>query len=303
MRAQTTCNMTARVLSGALLAAAFAATPMLATACNPCRSRYRAGTMCGACKPCAANPCAVSPCAANPCAADPCAANPCAANPCAADPCAADPCAADPCAAHPCGPCGACAADPCAAAAMRDAVQRPDDYQPFEGDRADLELYGEELFYDDTLSTNGMSCATCHTGLSGYQATFAEPYPHRVAMGANQFGMDEVHLDEMIQICMVAPMAAEPLAWDSKELAALVAFLEVEQQRFEADPCAANPCAANPCAANPCAANPCAANPCAANPCAAAEPAESSGFERALATARPMPACATGHGLQASGTK
>ncbi len=279
-------NVSASVLSGTILAAAFAAVPMMSFACNPCRSSCRPGASCRA----------------NPCAADPCGANPCAANPCAANPCAAAPCAADPCAADPCAPCGACAADPCAAAAMRDAVQRPDDYQPFQGDQEDLALYGEELFYDDTLSTNGMSCATCHGGLSGYQATFADPYPHQVAMGLNQFGMEQVHLDEMIQICMVAPMAAEPLEWDSRELPALVAFMEQEQQRFQADPCAADPCAADPCApcgVNPCA--PCAANPCAANPCAANDPEPEARY--AIASARAMPACSTGHSLQAADSR
>jgi len=86
-------------------------------------------------------------------------------------------------------------------------------------------------------------------------------------MGANQFAMDEVHLDEMIQICMVQPMQAEPLEWGGEDLAALVTFMEKEQEKYQK----ANPCAAkNPCAmkkkCNPC-------NPCAANPCASVNPA------------------------------
>ena len=92
-------------------------------------------------------------------------------------------------------------------------------------------------------------------------------------MATDLYGMKTVHADEMVQLCMVTPMAGKPLDWKSKELAALVAYVESEQQGFKAHlakaPCAAkNPCAArNPCAAkNPCAAN----NPCAAkNPCAA----------------------------------
>jgi cytochrome c len=37
-------------------------------------------------------------------------------------------------------------------------------------------------------------------------------------------GLKQVSLDEMVQFCMVVPMAAKPLAWDSKELAALTAY-------------------------------------------------------------------------------
>ncbi|GAA3528783.1 c-type cytochrome [Zobellella aerophila] len=213
-------------------------------------------------KPCAANPCAVkNPCAANPCAVK----NPCAANPCAVkSPCAANPCAVkNPCAAKP------AAVNPCAAK----AVQRPANYQPYQGDKAELVSLGQALFNDTSLSSNGLSCSSCHQGQQMYQASFAMAYPHPVAMAQGQFGLSQVHLDEMIQICMVAPMAAQPLAWDSKELAALVAYVETEQATF--NPCAAkSPCAANPCAAkNPCAANPCAVkNPCAANPCAAKSP-------------------------------
>ncbi len=97
-------------------------------------------------------------------------------------------------------------------------------------------------------------------------ATFAQPYPHRVVMPFQQAGVDQVDVDEMVQFCMVVPMQAETFAWDSKELLALSSYTLSLQGGF--NPCAAkNPC--NPCAAsNPC--NPCAAaNPCAAscNPC------------------------------------
>ncbi len=225
----------------------------------------------------AANPC--NPCAANPCAANPCAANPCAANPCAANPCAANPCAANPCAANPC------------AGAKVDAnlVTRPAGTSLAKGD---VKL-GEKLFKDTGLSTNGMSCQTCHEDNAAFEASFAKPYPHKVAMAAVQGGVTSIDLDEMVQFCLVVPMETKPLPWDSKELAALTAYTAELQKSFMANPCAgknpcgnpcgnpcagknpcANPCAnpcGNPCAgknpcANPCG-NPCAANPCAANPC------------------------------------
>ena len=181
--------------------------------------------------------------------------NPCAAsNPCAAAP----PCAANPCASNPC----AAKANPCAAK----VVTRPADYRPYTGDTAQLVSMGAALFKDTSLSSNNMSCSTCHgneQNMTMYQPSFAKAYPHPVAMATDQFGLDQVFLDEMIQICMVSPMAAEPLPWDSQELATLTAYVGSLQQGFTPNPCAANPCAArNPCAAsNPCA----AANPCAAN--------------------------------------
>jgi hypothetical protein len=51
-------------------------------------------------------------------------------------------------------------------------------------------------------------------------------------MGVQQFGMETVYADEMVQICMVAPMAAEPLAWDSDEIASLSAFVVDAQARY-----------------------------------------------------------------------
>ena len=145
---------------------------------------------------------------------------------------------------------------------------------------------GMELWSDASLSgTGATSCSTCQTGdgTAMMNASFAEPYPHRVAMARDRAGLDQVTAAEMVQLCMAIPMNAEPLDYGSVELAAITAQVEELQKSFDpskaggtnpcaANPCAANPCAANPCAANPCAANPCAANPCAANPCAANPP-------------------------------
>jgi hypothetical protein len=76
-------------------------------------------------------------------------------------------------------------------------------------------------------------------------------------MAEEQGGVKQVELDEMVQFCMVVPMAARPLGWESRELAALTAYVAQVQKTFAPNPSAArNPCAAkNPCAAgNPCAA-------------------------------------------------
>ncbi len=127
---------------------------------------------------------------------------------------------------------------------------------------------GKQLWNDTSLSTNGLACNSCHNGGALLNATFAEPYPHQVAMPTQQAGVGAIDIDEMVNFCMLAPMQAAPLEWNSKEILALSAYSLELQSTF--NPCAAkaagsNPC--NPCGANPCGANPCGANPC--NPCAA----------------------------------
>ena len=84
-------------------------------------------------------------------------------------------------------------------------------------------------------------------------ASFAEPYPHPVQMAKDRAGLDQVTAAEMVQLCMVIPMQAEPLDYGSIELAALTAYVEQLQGGFDPSGTAGvNPCAANPCAANPC---------------------------------------------------
>lgn len=108
-------------------------------------------------------------------------------------------------------------------------ITRPAGYKPMAGDAA----LGEKLFNDTKLSTNVMSCASCHADHGAFQASFAKPYPHTVAMAKDQLGRKTVHLDEMIQGCMVMPMAAKPLPWNSKELAGLTAYLLTVQKTFK----------------------------------------------------------------------
>ncbi len=193
-------------------------------ACSPCKGKCRGSQQCKAgCNPCAGkNPCASK----NPCAAKRC--NPCAVkkrcNPCATKGC--NPCAAG-------GKCGA-KANPCAAK----KVTRPVGYQPYAGNPCTLMAQGKKLFSDTSLSSNGLSCATCHMDGAGYNATFANAYPHSVAMARDIFGLSTVHLDEMVQICMVRPMAAEPLPWGGEKLAALTQYMASVQAELAANPCA-----------------------------------------------------------------
>ena len=178
-------------------------------------------------------------------------------------------------AANPCSPCSPrtrsnpsavkknpCAArNPCAAAGTKvdpRLVTRPKGAKLAGGDRAEMLKLGLSLWNDTKLSTNNLSCNTCHQGGAAFQDTFAKPYPHYVAMAREQGGFKRINLDEMVQFCLVVPMATKPLDWDSRQLAALTAYTAEMQKTFK--PAAAgkpNPCAPkNPCAprSNPCAA-------------------------------------------------
>lgn len=113
--------------------------------------------------------------------------------------------------------------------AQNAAAVRPAGYKPKAGDAA----AGEKLFVDKKLSTNGMSCATCHANNASFSESFAKPYPHKVAMANDDMGIKSIHLDEMIQACMVMPMQAKPLPWNSKELADLTAYVTQIQKTFK----------------------------------------------------------------------
>jgi Di-haem cytochrome c peroxidase len=186
--------------------------------------------------------------AANPC--NPCAAN--VSNPCAAkNPCAArNPCAAQ----NPCNPCAA------AMGKIDGSKIRQGDNKLSSGgySKAELVAMGEKLWNDKSLSKAGTtSCSTCHVNkYAMMNKTFADPYPHTVAMAKERAGLDKVNAAEMVQLCMVIPMQNEPLDWNSVELAALSEYVTSIQSGYAGmNPCMGmNPC--NPCKGmNPC--NPC----------------------------------------------
>lgn len=114
----------------------------------------------------------------------------------------------------------------------RKLVLRPMFSKRFKGDQAALEARGAELFNDASLSTNGLMCSSCHTDFAGYNDTFKKPYKHFVQMGKDMFGLNKISAETMVQICMVAPMEAKPLAWDSEELAALSTYVVALQKEF-----------------------------------------------------------------------
>ena len=78
-----------------------------------------------------------------------------------------------------------------------------------------------------------MACQTCHTNNGLFQLGFATPYPHEVAMALDRAELAKVDAEQMVQLCMVVPMAAEPLPWDSTDLAALTAYVLNVQKSFK----------------------------------------------------------------------
>ncbi len=166
---------------------------------------------------------------------------------------------------NPCGmkhknPCGGMAADQIDAK----LIMRPAGVALFAGaSRAQLVKDGERLFRDSSLSPNKTTCNDCHASNDLFKPGFAKPYPHKVSMAKERAGVSgSLQADEFVQFCMLAPMASKPLAWDSRELAALAAYVvDVKQKGYRAA-MKANPCAMkggakmrNPCGMkhkNPC---------------------------------------------------
>jgi len=113
-------------------------------------------------------------------------------------------------------------------------VQRPDGVAAFEGDPVELAEAGEALWNDASLGTAGVACSSCHVGGAQFKDSFRQPYPHQVAMAKSMSDLESINGEQMVQFCMIVPMKGEPLAWDSRELAALAAYVDVEQRNFAA---------------------------------------------------------------------
>lgn len=111
-------------------------------------------------------------------------------------------------------------------------ITRPANYRPYRGNLTDLRAYGKKLYRDQRLSTNGQSCNSCHQNFSNFTLEFTRSYPHRVAKAVLLTGKERIQLDEMIQLCILSSMEAQPLIWNSRTLAALVAYTEKVQQDF-----------------------------------------------------------------------
>lgn len=121
---------------------------------------------------------------------------------------------------------------------------------------------GKKLWNNPKLGKSGMSCMTCHARHKDLNLDKVGPFPHFVAMPDRV-----VTLDQMINFCMITPMATDPLPWDSVKMTAIASYYQEYIKSYKGAKNVCNPC--NPCnkkknACNPC--NPCGKkNPC--NPC------------------------------------
>jgi len=123
--------------------------------------------------------------------------------------------------------CGVAVLAACAGQLDPDTITRgADDGEAYQASRAELVRNGQRLWTDPTIGNSGLSCNSCHVNNAQFRSTFAEPYPHQVRMASGRAGLEQVTTEEMVQLCMVVPMKAEPLAWDSRELAALSAYVD-----------------------------------------------------------------------------
>ena len=156
-------------------------------------------------------------------------ANPC--NPCAAK----NPCAVK----NPCNPCAAknpCTTNPLSAARKAAEITRPSGTKAYEGDKNELLAYGAKLWEDKSLSASGaLSCSTCHADYNTLSKSFELPYPHKISMVKAQIGIDlTVDAEQIVQFCMISPMQSKAFAWESKELAAISAFVVEFQKGYKA---------------------------------------------------------------------
>ncbi len=150
---------------------------------------------------------------------------------------------------NPCSMKNPCAANPCSMKNPCSAKQTSSQNVPIRNwplkDYKKVVERGELLWNDTRLGASGTSCASCHPNGALLNA---KPYPKHIKMTG-----DIVTLDQMINFCMINPMKAKPLAWNSQKLTALAAYV-TEQTLNKKNPCSMNPCAAkNPCSMkNPC---------------------------------------------------
>lgn len=113
-------------------------------------------------------------------------------------------------------------------------VMRPAGSKPHAASQKDLIAEGAKLWKDPKMSSGGdVSCNTCHINFSTLNPSFGQPYPHKVEMVESKTGMTSTDAEQMVQFCLLMPMGKEkPLAWDSRELAALTAYTLEYQKEF-----------------------------------------------------------------------
>lgn len=105
------------------------------------------------------------------------------------------------------------------------SILRPKGFKPSYPTNKAAANRGKVLFNDTKLSTNGRACAQCHADANSFGARFKTPYPHAAMNSKARFGVDQMNLDEVIQVCMQGPMRNMPLEWGSPEQIDLTTYL------------------------------------------------------------------------------
>ena len=87
---------------------------------------------------------------------------------------------------------------------------------------------GKKLWNNPKLGTSGLSCNSCHSNGMQLNLDKVGSFPHYVAMPH-----DVVTLDQMVNYCMLNPMKAKPLPWESREMTAMAALLSASGQEVQ----------------------------------------------------------------------
>jgi hypothetical protein len=124
---------------------------------------------------------------------------------------------------NPCGagnPCGV--GNPCAAGPTpirRDHVT----------DKKALLKRGKALWESEKLGESGLSCMTCHADHENLNLDNAEPWPRHVKMTK-----DIVTLDQMINYCVINPIAGKPLDPNGIDMTAMNAWYREYVKKYRA---------------------------------------------------------------------
>lgn len=155
----------------------------------------------------AMNPCAKNACSKNPCGKNPCAKNACSKNPCMTNPCAKNACSKNPCMKNPC----------------KKMPSKELRNKHFKNEKQAIK-YGKKLWKSTKLSSNNLSCNSCHAG--GDQLKLGTSFPHYVNMTK-----DVVTLDQMINFCILNPMAGKELKWNSRAMTGIASYYKYLEEK------------------------------------------------------------------------
>jgi hypothetical protein len=133
---------------------------------------------------------------------------------------------------NPCNPCSVKDKNPCNPC----SVKKKSAAAPYKAKKAkgfatfnQASAQGKKLWNDSTLGTTGFTCLSggCHGDFENLSFEKNQLYPHYVEMTEKV-----VTLTQMINYCLVNPMAGRPLTADSDEMTAMAAFYRSYRMQF-----------------------------------------------------------------------